>query len=111
MCLQTENGQIKKGFILGVCNEGFGVVKQIIGLRTARDNDVLKLCHEEYVRKVLSTSRMDDVKPLRTPLVITLGHQMSNHPLQSKSESTWSRCLVFLPLKVLYLTWCVQNWS
>lgn len=44
MCLQTENGQIKKGVIQGVCNEGFGVVKQIIGLRTTRDNDVLKLC-------------------------------------------------------------------
>ena len=45
-----------------------GAAKQILGMRIKRDNGVLKLSQEEYVKKVLSRFNMDGSKPVSTPL-------------------------------------------
>ena len=58
----------KKKVIRGVCMEGLGVAKQILGMRITRDNEILKLSHEEYVKKVLNIFNMVEIKPMSIPL-------------------------------------------
>ena len=48
--------------------EGLGVAKQILGMRIARDREILKLSHEEYVKKVLNIFNMVEIKPMSIPL-------------------------------------------
>lgn len=45
-----------------------GAVKHILGIKIARDNEVLKLSQEEYVKKVLSIFNMAGVKLRSVPL-------------------------------------------
>ena len=50
--------------------KNLGATKQILGMRISRDkvNGVLKLSHEECVKKVLSRFIMDEAKLVSTPL-------------------------------------------
>ena len=54
----------KKKVIRGVCMEGLGVAKQILGMRITRDREILKPSHEEYVKKVLNIFNMVEIKPM-----------------------------------------------
>lgn len=45
-----------------------GAIKHILGIKIARDNEVLKLSQEEYVKKVLSIFNMAGVKLRSVPL-------------------------------------------
>ena len=47
-----------------------GAVKQILGMRISQDRSAgtLNLSQEQYVEKVLSKFKMNDVKPMTTPL-------------------------------------------
>ena len=45
-----------------------GAAKQILGMRITRNNGVLRLLQEEYVKKVLSRFSMGKAKSLNTPM-------------------------------------------
>ena len=49
-----------------------GVAKQILGMRITRDrkNQKFTLSQSEYIEKVLERFRMQDAKPVSTPLAI-----------------------------------------
>ena len=57
-----------------------GVAKQILGMRITRDmkNHKLKLSQGEYIEKVLQRFRMQNEKPISTPLAshLKLGKDM-----------------------------------
>ena len=58
-----------------------GAAKQILDMRIIRDkaNDTLKLSQLEYVKKVLSRFKINEAKPVSTPL--------SSHFKLSKEQS------------------------
>ena len=45
-----------------------GAVKQILGMRITRNSGILRLSHEEYVKKVMNRFSMSDVKFVSTSL-------------------------------------------
>ena len=45
-----------------------GAAKQILGMRITRNNGMLRLSQEEYVKKVLSSFSMSEAKLVSTPL-------------------------------------------
>ena len=65
---KREIDKLKRELSKEFAMKDLGAAKQILGMRIKRDNGVLKLSQEEYVKKVLSRFNMDGSKPVSTPL-------------------------------------------
>ena len=61
---------LKRKLAKSFAMKDLGVAKQILGMRITRDmkNRKLKLSQGEYIEKVLQRFRMQNVKPVSTPL-------------------------------------------
>ena len=75
----NEIDKLKKKLSKEFTMKDLGVAKQILEMRITRDREVLKLSHEEYVKKMLSRFKMVGAKPVSTPL--------ANHFCLSKDQS------------------------
>jgi hypothetical protein len=63
---------LKKKLANSFAMKDLGAAKKILGMRTTRDrkNRKLKLSQGEYIEKVLERFRMQNAKPVSTPLAI-----------------------------------------
>ena len=57
-------GELSKEFEM----KDLSATKQIFGMRITRNNGILRLSQEEYVKKMLNRFSMSDVKSVSTPL-------------------------------------------
>ena len=63
-----------------------GDAKQILGMGITRNNRVLRLSQEEYVKKVLSRFSMGEAKLTRTPLVTHFKLSKEQSPITEKER-------------------------
>ena len=63
---------LKRKLAKSFAMKDFGAPKQILGMRITRDkkNRKLTLSHGEYIENVLERFRMENTKPISTPLPI-----------------------------------------
>ncbi|CAM8972377.1 unnamed protein product [Rhodiola kirilowii] len=64
----NEIDVLKKKLSKKFAMKDLGVAKQILGMRIIRNKECLKLSQEEYVKKVLKRFKMNDARPVSTPL-------------------------------------------
>jgi putative cell wall-binding protein len=70
-----------------------GVVKQILGMRITRDekNNKLILSQSEYIERMLERFRMQDAKPVSTPLASHFKLTMEMCPMTKEEINYMSR--------------------
>ena len=94
----------KKKVIRGVCMEGLGVAKQILGMRITRDREILKPSHEEYVKKVLNIFNMVEIKPMSILLASHFWLSKDQSPSIEQERVYMAKDMPLL-LAVLCMSW------
>ena len=99
-----EINELKRKLSKEFAIKDLSVANQILGMRITRDNEILKLSHEEYVKKVLNIFNMVGVKPKSIPLASHFWLSKDQSPSIEQERVYMAKDMPLL-LAVLCMSW------